>query len=241
MTYWNGYFLHHYLTIKNTLTEVTRGDQQQATSELYGLLLHTSSTQAGFEFAMRPWGERNFQENLAPHGWFAAEYRTLLRQMLVREDAGDLHLLSVVSPAWIGAGKTIAIAQAPTNFGTMAFTLTQPDAHSAVLRLSPQFTTQPDQIVVHIPWFLQVSSAMADGKPVAAANGTLRLSPSTRELRIRWSAIPNAPGASLSYDHAVRQYKAEYARRYNLWMHPVTTHPEPTHAEPAHATTGSSR
>ncbi len=223
MTYWNGYFLHHYLTIKNTLTEVARGDQQQATSELYGLLLHTSSTQAGFEFAMRPWGERNFQDNLSPHGWFAAEYRTLLRQMLLREDGNDLHLLSVISPAWIGAGKTIAIAQAPTQFGTVAYTLTQPDAHSAHLRLDTQFQTQPSQIVVHIPWFMRVTSAQADGKSIAVTNGELRLSPNARELRIEWAAIPSAPGAAMSYDHTVQQYKAEYARRYNAWMHGQTT------------------
>ena len=104
MTYADGEFLHHYLTIKNTLTEVVRGDQEQAVRELYALLLHTSSTQAGFEFAILPWGNRDFTDNLAPHGWFAAEYRTLLRNMMVREEGDRLHLLSVVSPDWIGKG-----------------------------------------------------------------------------------------------------------------------------------------
>uniref|UniRef100_E6QL04 Uncharacterized protein n=1 Tax=mine drainage metagenome TaxID=410659 RepID=E6QL04_9ZZZZ len=236
MTYWNGYFLHHYLTIKNTLTEVVRGDQQQATNELYGLLLHTSSTQAGFEFAMRPWGERNFQDNLSPHGWFAAEYRTLLRQMLVREDGDELHLLSVVSPAWIGAGKTIVIAQAPTQFGTVAYTLTQPDATHATLMLKTDFpnTAQipaPRKLILHIPWFMRVTSAQADGKSIPVTDGALRLSPNTREVRIEWSAIPNAPGTTMSYDHAVEQYKAEYARRYNAWMH----------GELTRATTGDSQ
>ncbi len=58
--------------------------------EFYALLLHTSSTHAGFEFAILPWGDRNFEDNLAPHGWFAAEYRTLLRNMLVREEGDEL-------------------------------------------------------------------------------------------------------------------------------------------------------
>ena len=56
MTYANGEFLHHYLTIKNTMTEVIRGDQEQALQEFYALLLHTSSTHAGFEFAIRALG-----------------------------------------------------------------------------------------------------------------------------------------------------------------------------------------
>ncbi len=232
MTYGDGRFLHHYLTIKNTLTEVIRGDnpdQIEATRELYALLLHTSSTQAGFEFAIRPWGERNFQDNLAPHGWFAAEYRTLLRQMMVREEGRDLHLLSVVSPEWIGAEKTIAVAQAPTQFGTVAFTLTQPDAAHATLTLQTRFpgTPQvpaPHSLVLHIPWFLHVTAASADGQPVAVSpataqsGATLALPPSARVVQLNWSRIANAPATNLSYEATVAGYQAEYARRYAQWM-----------------------
>lgn len=116
----DGEFLHHYLTIKNTFTEVVRDTpegQQQAVRELYALLMHTSSTHAGFEFVILPWGDRNFEGNLAPHGWFSAELRTLMRNIMVREEGDDLHLLSVLSPEWIGAGKTIAATQVPTYFG----------------------------------------------------------------------------------------------------------------------------
>ncbi len=60
MTYADGKFLHHYLTIKNTMTETIRGDQEQAIREFYAILLHTSSANAGFEYNIRPWGDRNF-------------------------------------------------------------------------------------------------------------------------------------------------------------------------------------
>jgi len=217
MTYANGEYLHHYLTIKNTMTEAIRGDQEQALKEFYALLLHTSSTNAGFEFDIYPWGNRNFEDNLSPHGWFAAEYRTLLRTMLVREDGNQLHLLSVVSPAWIGAGKRITVRQAPTNFGTLAFTLDQPSAGEAVLRLDAAFTSAPQQIVIHLPWFVDLKSATADGQAIQATNGTLAVSPSTKLVHIHWTLKPNAP--SLSYDRAVKEYKAEYARRYQILMH----------------------
>ena len=140
MTYAHGEFLHHYLTIKNTLTETIRGDQEQAIREFYAILVHTSSTNAGFEYKIRPWGDRDFGDDLAPHGWFAAEYRTLLRTMLLREDGNQLHLISAISPAWVGRGKTIAVRQAPTNFGLVAFTLDQPQEGVAVLHLNPEFT-----------------------------------------------------------------------------------------------------
>jgi hypothetical protein len=220
MTYANGEFLHHYLTIKNTLTEVVRdtpADQQQAVNELYALLVHTSSTHAGFEFAILPWGDRNFQDNLAPHGWFAAEYRTLLRSMLVREQDDQLHLLSVLSPEWIGAGKSIVVRQAPTNFGMVNFTLDQPADGEAILQLESHFDRAPRLIVLHLPWFVSLHDATADGKAVRPKNGTLELSSAAREIHLHWSLNPGTP--ALSYDRAVDNYKAEYARRYSQLMH----------------------
>jgi hypothetical protein len=217
MTYANGEFLHHYLTIKNTMTEIIRGEQEQALEEFYALLVHTSSTNAGFEFKIYPWGSRNFEDNLSPHGWFAAEYRTLLRTMLVREEGDQLHLLSAVSPAWIGAGKRITVRQAPSNFGTVAFTLEQPSADEAILHLNPVFTRPPQKIVVHLPWFVDLKSATADGKTIYAVNGALAVSPQTRNINIRWTLKPDGP--RLSYDRAVADYKAEYARRYQILMH----------------------
>ncbi|MGB7549728.1 MAG: hypothetical protein WBM14_18480 [Terracidiphilus sp.] len=217
MTYADGEFLHHYLTIKNTMTETIRGDQEQAVKELYALLQHTSSTHAGFEFAILPWGDRNFEDNLAPHGWFAAEYRTLLRSMLVREEGDNLHLLSVVSPEWIGTGKNIAVSQAPTYFGTVAFTLQQPEDGEAVLRLNTRFTAAPKQVVVHLPWFVELQSATVDGKAVQAADGALAVPANTKEIRLHWSLKPDTP--HMSYERAVEEYKAEYARRYQILMH----------------------
>jgi hypothetical protein len=217
MTYANGEFLHHYLTIKNTMTEVIRGDQQQALKEFYALLLHTSSTHAGFEFAILPWGDRNFQDNLAPHGWFAAEYRTLLRTMMVREEGDDLHLLSVVSPEWVGAGKTIAVHKAPTYFGQVAFTLEQPSAFEAVLKIESNFTRAPKNFIVHLPWFMDVKSATVDGKPVQAKDGALTLPVSAHEVKISWALSRNTP--VMNFAHTVEEYKTEYARRYNELMH----------------------
>jgi hypothetical protein len=217
MTYADGEFLHHYLTIKNTLTEVVRGDQEQAVRELYALLLHTSSTQAGFEFAILPWGNRDFTDNLAPHGWFAAEYRTLLRNMMVREEGDRLHLLSVVSPDWIGKGKTIAVSGAPTSFGKVEFKLAQPTAGEAVLSLMTEFSAGPREIVVHLPWFVDLQSATADGMAVRSSEGVLAVPPGTKEIRLRWTVRAGTP--ALSYKSAVEDYKTEYARRYQVLMH----------------------
>jgi hypothetical protein len=221
MTYGDGRWLHHYLTIKNTLTEVVRGDQEQAVRELYALLVHTSSTQAGFEFAIRPWGDRNFEGNLSPHGWFAAEYRTLLRNMFVREEGDDLHLLSVLSPDWIGAGKPIAATRVPTDFGTVSLTLDQSSDSSATLHVDSNWVDAPKHIVLHLPWFMQVASISADGNSFPAAGSAVTLPSTTHIVEIHWSRRTDTP--DLSYHQAVDAYKAEYLRRYKQYMHGSAT------------------
>jgi hypothetical protein len=216
MTYGGGRWLHHYLTMKNTETETIRGDQQLAVQELYALLLHTSSTHAGFEFCIFPWGTRDFGANLSPHGWFAAKFRTALRNMLVREEQDQrLHLLSVVSPEWIKAGESISVKRAPTNFGEVNFEV-RFAANTATLRMENKFRQPPQQLVLHLPWFMNVSGITADGKKVSIVNNSAILPLSTREVHIEWQKKSDAP--ALSYDRAVKDYKVEYRRRYEEWI-----------------------
>lgn len=213
-----GTYLHHYLTIKNTLTELIRGEQEQAIREFYAELLHTSSTHAGWEYSVRPWGDRDFSGNLSPHGWFAAEYRILLRNMMVREDGSTLHLLSAVSPAWVGAGKAIQVRNAFTYFGQYGFDLEMPSETSATLKLSPHFTPgfAPKTIVLHIPWFMQLTAVSIDGRPAAISHGdTVQLDPEARSVTLQWKrqALPSA--LPVSYKDAVARYEREYRRRFD--------------------------
>ncbi len=214
----DGQFLHHYLTIKNTLTELVRDDQQQAIRDLYAELLHTSSTHAGFEYAIRPWGSRDFEGNLAPHGWFAADYRNLLRNMMLREDGDTLHLLSAVSPEWIGSGKAIRVERAPSTFGTTDFTLRMTSETSAVLELKNTWQNAPRAVVLHLPWFMQTDSATADGAALKIAGDALLLPVDTREVKLRWHRRPGS--SRISYAKTVESYKQEYRRRYE---HLLTT------------------
>lgn len=212
-----GQWLHHYLTIKNTLTEVVRGDQEQALRELYAELLHTSATQAGFEFAIRPWSDRDFKGNLTPHGWFAADYRNLLRNMLVREEGNSLHVLSVTSPEWIGADKSISVKDAPTYFGSVSYKLLTRSDGKAALDFHDAFTSAPDAIFVHLPWFMNLVSAVADGEQIPAQDGVLRLPANVRHVKLKW--LRRKPIPVMSYAATVADYKAEYRRRFDALLH----------------------
>jgi hypothetical protein len=214
MTYWNQEYLHLYLTMKNTETEVIRGEQEKVLSEFYSLLVHTSSTQAGFEWSIRAWGDRDFGRNLTPHGWFAAKFRTLLRNMLVREEEQTLHLCSVLSPHWIREGQRLEVMDAPTNFGKIGFSLAF-EKDKAHLKLDPQFREEPEEIILHIPWFAEVRDALADGQKIQAEEGVLHLSPGTKEVILDWTLTPVG---AMSYDHFVQEYKEEYRTRYKEFL-----------------------
>lgn len=216
MTYDDGRYLHHYITLKNTETEIIRGDQQFAVGELYGVLLHTSSTHAGFEYKIPVWGDRDFGDDLSPHGWFAADYRTTLRNMLVREQGTDLHLLSAISPEWIQPGKEIRVQRAPTDFGKLDFLLQCTSSTHANLTLDAAFVKLPRRVVLHLPWFMNTTLVTADGKRLELLDHSVVLPVHVKEVQIDWEK--RADAQPMSYQRAVAAYKVEYARRYQKFM-----------------------
>ncbi|MEO6829807.1 MAG: hypothetical protein ABI164_08335, partial [Acidobacteriaceae bacterium] len=216
MTYDDGRFLHDYLTFKNTETETVRGDQKLAVGELYATLLHTSSTHGGFETSIRPWGDRDFGSNLSPHGWYAAEYRIALRNMMVRKQGSDLHLFSVISPEWIQTGNEIRVANAPTNFGTVDFSLQALSTTQARMTFHASFVTVPKRIILHLPWFMRTNSVTVDGQRLATINNEVILPLNVKTIHIDWKKLPDAE--PMSYRRTVAQYKAEYAKRYQQFL-----------------------
>jgi hypothetical protein len=210
MTYGDGRYLHHYLTMNNTQTELIRGEQKMALDEFYSILMHTSATHAGFEFAIVPWSTRDFGMNLSPHGWFAAEFRILMRNMMVREEKNELHLLSLLSPEWIKEGEKISVYKAPTNFGTVNFDL-QFSNGTALLKLSNKFHEKPEKLVLHLPWFMSVSELNADGKKLPVKNNSVILPVDCKQVSIKWQKKSEE---NFSYQKTVDDYKDEYSRRY---------------------------
>ena len=215
MTYGDGRWLHHYLTMKNTETEVVRGDQQMAIEELYALLLHTSATHAGFEFCIIPWSTRDFEMNLSPHGWFAAKFRALLRNMMVREQEKQLHIFSCLSPEWVKDGATITIRRAPTNFGEVNMEL-KCKPGKAELKFNNSFVDNPESMILHVPWFMDLHSVTAGGKKLDVRGSIVKLPIETKKVEITWSKKSRT--SSLSYAKAVEDYKKEYRKRYEEFL-----------------------
>ncbi|HPA99411.1 MAG TPA: hypothetical protein PLI55_00810, partial [Candidatus Marinimicrobia bacterium] len=162
-----------------------------------------------------PWKDRDFGMNLAPHGWFAAEYRILLRNMMVREQSDTLHLLSAISPNWVKKDAKIDIKKAPTEFGEVNFTLTF-KKNSATLVLKNNFKKAPAVIILHLPWFMEVRKIEIDGRSINQENNAVSLPVDTRQVDLEWSFKKNIE--NMSYDQTVEQYKSEYRRRYEKFI-----------------------
>jgi hypothetical protein len=213
--------IHYWQTPNNAQNALVRGraeDQQTAVADLYALLVHTASTHAPQEFGSTPWGTRDFgvgSLNLLPDGAASAKTIELLRNMLIRESDDELYLLSAVSPEWLRPGQVLSAANAPTNFGPLSFRL-QAAADALRLDLMGPTRNPPRQILVRIPWFFDLASATADGKPAAVSAGHVVVAPGTREVRLIGHTKPGTP--ALSYRQAVADYQREYRQRYEQYL-----------------------
>ena len=219
MTY--GGRLHHYVTTNVTQTHIVRGEQEQALRDFYHLLLHTGSTHEGFEMGAQPWGARDVGGNYPPHGWCAAKMNAVLRNMLVQERDGkggleprELHLFSVISPAWAQPEEEVVIRNAPTEMGAISATLRFTN-DGAAFSLDSQFRSQPKTIVLHIPYFVELTSFETDAGESRRENDVIVLSPDVTAVVLKWREEDVEP---LSYATVVEDYKREYARRYQEYV-----------------------
>ena len=122
-TYGEPKMLHAYLGFRVLETQLERNEPTDVVNGFYSELAHTTSTGASFETGLLPFADRTIDLSTVPHGWWAAEYVTLLRNMLLREEGNGVVLMSALSPSWLKPGQVVAVRDAPTAFGTVAFTL----------------------------------------------------------------------------------------------------------------------
>jgi hypothetical protein len=203
--------LHQYETFYVTEGNTILGDQRKVIEDLYSILVHTSSTNAGFEFGIPAWSTRDPKGNFTPHGWFAARYMAQIRNLLVREEGTEVHITSALAPLWVRPGRQVKVTGAPTFFGSVSYTLdSRQDGATLTLANRWKADAGPTAVVFHLPWFVTAVSATVDGRPAAMAGGAITLPPGARRVEVRWrrGAEPN-----LSYDEGVRLLLDKYYRK----------------------------
>ena len=110
---------------------------------------------------------------------------------------------------------SIDVKEEPTNFGLVSASMRLAN-DGLTVNLSNQFRSAPAKIVLHIPWFYEVTSAEVDGHSVAVHNSGIEVSPDSKTVRLRGRV--RSSDRVLSYDLAVKDYKAEYARRFTRFL-----------------------
>jgi len=87
-----------------------------------------------------------------PHGWAAAEYVLLHRNLLIYENENSLEFCWGIHPDWLGDGAHLAIKHAPTRYGKVDFDLSR---SGSMLIFEHRLVSGPEQsapskILLHI-------------------------------------------------------------------------------------------
>lgn len=196
---WRG-LLHGYLGFRVLQTELRRGEQRDVVRGLYDELAHTTATHGGFETNVAPYGDRSVDVNLAPHGWFAAEYVALVRNMLVREDGGALVLMSALSPSWLRPGREVSVRSAPTTRGRVSYTL-RARRGGATLRWDADVAEG-----TAIRWPLPGTAH--DVRAPGLRGRTVELPGRSGEIDVSWRLPARAPSYRATVARLVRAYRS---------------------------------
>ncbi|MBC9713594.1 hypothetical protein H9Y04_13540 [Streptomyces sp. TRM66268-LWL] len=147
---------------------------------------HAYSVASDFaEVPYRPWYMGDI-----PHGWAAAEYLLLLRDILFFEADEDrdphLYIAPGVRPHWLGEGETIGCERAPTLFGgDFGYRLThRPGQH----RVDVEILRAPQGVRFVYPCrFGPVTGVTVDGEPVAPAGDDVRIPAGMRRFTVEYA------------------------------------------------------
>lgn len=122
-----------------------------------------------------------------PHGWCAAHYALVLRDMLLYEELDRLVLLSCVPESWLGPAGGIVVRNARTFFGTAD--LEAGGLDDGRLRITLNMATPPPRgYVLDLPRPAQVASVQFDGHDVPVApGGRVEVPPATREILVNYA------------------------------------------------------
>ena len=197
-TYLDTRLLHHYLGFRLFQTRLLRNEQRDVVDGLYAELAHTTGTGAGFEAGTAPYGDRIVDDVTSPHGWFAAEYAALVRNMLVREQGSDVYLMSALSPAWLRPGKVVSVSNAPTVRGPVSYRLSATRT-GAVL-------TWRANVRAGTRLFWPVPYMARSVKAAGLKGGKIALRGRSGRLVVRWSLVGKDPTFQSTFDSLMTRY-----------------------------------
>jgi hypothetical protein len=116
------------------------------------------------------------------HGWAAAEFILLVRNLLFFEEKERLVLTPIFPPEWYREGATIEVERAPTFFGPMNFRITC-HGRNVELLLDEKFWTSPAQIEWCLPF--EPVGAEGDAGGIEVRKNRVLLPAETHRVEVR--------------------------------------------------------
>jgi len=168
-------------------TYLRRGDAAKAAALLMATLNHSYSTDVWREeirvdktiptACPNSSNGRNLGNQMGtgdmPEAWANANLVSMVRDMLLLEQDGALHLLPGIPSSWVQVGDELSIRNAGTVLGgPVSCRLSYPSAGRMVVEL--EAPSDPVDAVAHfpLPAGSRIVSTLVDGQPAAAINGS---------------------------------------------------------------------
>ena len=124
-----------------------------------------------------------------------ARFVLRLREMLVAEYEGDLHLAAATPGRWLEPGRRIAVENAPTHFGPVSYTLEgYADEVRGVVTLPRRNPCRDAWLHVRVPEGRRIVSVAVDGRPWRDADlaaGRVRLPRRAGPIRVLAKLAPS--------------------------------------------------
>ena len=169
------------ITLDNVAeVHLARGNGDAAAKYLYSTLNHGTP--------LYTWCEERGQEPGAAktsgdrqHLWTPVAVVRVLRDMLVMEQAGGVHLALGAAREWLASGKPLGIAGAPTHFGSVSYQMQYNPTSSTVtgeVEFAQDSTAAWTVLHIRLPGGLKVKSVNVASGAVVEPNAT----------GIRWKA-----------------------------------------------------
>jgi hypothetical protein len=177
------------------------GEADQLVLGLYGQLaagMTPGTFVAGEAASVAPVpGQRYRSTYLPPNGAANAAFLETVRLALVHETRDGVELAYSTPRAWLGAGKRVAVANAPTRFGPVAFSI-ETHARSADVTVEAPRRARPRalKLRLRVPAGTRVGSVTLGGRPyrrVDVTTGTIDLSGRGGTTRLRVSFRRSVP------------------------------------------------
>ncbi|MFH1368021.1 MAG: discoidin domain-containing protein [Elusimicrobiota bacterium] len=123
----------------------------------------------------------------SPHGWTAAYYIHLLRNMVFREEFDKLILLGCIPKTWLENGKKISVKNAPTYFGMLNLEVTTDGKNRQIKTVIDLKSPPKGGYVLNLPEGLTILGVEVDGAKIDTFNPrSVDLPPAAKTVTIKY-------------------------------------------------------